>query len=222
MNQNVVSRLGEYVRPTGEEAKLRISFPDEPPRITVGTRAAVIAAGIVAVITALLLAYTFFRSNDAAVAPPMPAELAGAAGAEVSGGEDTIVVSVVGAVVVQGLVTLEPGSRVADAIAAAGGVLEGADPAGLNHAQLLVDGQQIVVPAAGAPVGDAAPISSAVSLNSADAATLTTLDGVGEVTAAAIVKYREEHSGFTSVEQLLEVTGIGPAKFEAIKDQVTL
>ena len=62
----------------------------------------------------------------------------------------------------------------------------------------------------------------AVSLNSADAAELTTLQGVGEVTAAAIVEHRESIGGFTSIDQLTEVRGIGPAKLEALRDQVTL
>lgn len=231
MSNSVASRLGEFVRPIGEETRLDISFPDQPPRIAIGTRTAIIAAGVLAVIVGLMLSHLLFRTGDGALAPSAPAASAPAAvapEAATSGG--TIVVSVVGAVVVQGLVTLEPGARVADAIAAAGGLLEGADPAALNQAQLLVDGQQIVVPAVGAapapPAGSAGSAGSAaggmVSLNSADAAGLSTLDGVGEATAAAIIEFREQNGGFTSIEQLMDVSGIGPAKFEAIKDHVTL
>lgn len=222
MSNSVASRLGEFVRPTGEETRLDIPFPDQPPRIAIGTRTAIIAAGVLAVIVGLLLSYALFRSDDAVMAPAASAPAAVAPEAAAPG--DTIVVSVVGAVVVQGLVTLEPGARVADAITAAGGLLDGADPAALNQAQLLVDGQQIVVPAAGAapnpPAGAAA--GGMVSLNSADAAGLTTLDGVGDATAAAIIEFREKNGGFSSIEQLMDVSGIGPAKFEAMKDHVTL
>lgn len=225
MSSNVANRLGEFVRPTGEETRLDISFPDQTPRIAIGTRTAVIAAGVLAVIVGLILSYALFRSGEGAVAPAPPAPptaLAEQAPAGAPGEE--IVVSVVGPVVVQGLVTLEPGARVADALSAAGGLLAGADPAGLNQAQLLVDGQQIVVPALGqapAPAGETGG-GGMVSLNSADAAGLESLDGVGEATAAAIIEFREKNGGFTSVEQLMDVSGIGPAKFEAIKDHVTL
>ena len=234
MSNSVASRLGEFVRPTGEETRLDISFPDQPPRIAIGTRTAIIAAGVLAVIVGLMLSHLLFRTGDGALARSAPAASAPAAVApEAAASGGTIVVSGVGAVVVQGLVTLEPGARVADAIAAAGGLLEGADPAALNQAQLLVDGQQIVVPAVGAapapPAGGAGAAGAAgsaaggmVSLNSADAAGLSTLDGVGEATAAAIIEFREQNGGFTSIEQLMDVSGIGPAKFEAIKDHVTL
>lgn len=228
MSNSVVSRLGEFVSPTGEETRLDIAYPDHAPRITIRTRTALIAAAALAVVVGLLLSYAFLQSASAPVAPSSaaPQQVAEVSGA--GGGEGDIVVSVVGPVAVQGLVTLAPGSRVADALTAAGGLLEGADPAALNQAQLLVDGQQIVVPAVGAPppaqagAGAAAGAGGMVSLNSADAAGLTSLDGVGEVTAQAIVEYREQIGGFSSVEQLLDVSGIGPAKYEAIKDHVTL
>ena len=108
----------------------------------------------------------------------------------------------------------------------------------LNHAQRLSDGQQLhILPSGAAPApvpGEPAPASdnssspggstsgSGVSLNSATAEELMELKGVGEVTAHAIVAYREEHGGFKDVEELLEVSGIGPAKLAQLKDQVQL
>ena len=126
--------------------------------------------------------------------------------------------------------TLEPGARVADALDAAQ-PLPGADTIALNHAQRLSDGQQLhILPSgaapppapAGANPGGSGSGSSGVSLNSATAEELTELKGVGEVTAQAIVAYREEHGGFKDVEELLEVSGIGPAKLAQLKDQVQL
>ena len=131
-----------------------------------------------------------------------------------------MVVSVVGAVAEPGLVTLDEGSRVADALEQAQPLPE-AELLSLNLAQLLADGQQIVVPVHGdAPAAEES--SSGLSLNTASAQDLTELPGVGEATAAAIVAHRESIGSFTSVEQLLDVKGIGPAKFEAIKDLVSL
>jgi len=97
--------------------------------------------------------------------------------------------------------------------------LPDADLTSLNLAQKLTDGQQLVVPVAGEAPTD---VSSGVSLNSATESELTALPGVGPATAAAIVAHRESTGGFGSVEQLLDVRGIGPAKFESLRDQVTL
>ena len=136
-----------------------------------------------------------------------------------------VVVAVVGEVANPGLITLNEGSRIADALQIAQ-PLPHADLLAHNQAQLLVDGQQIVVQAVGAAPPAAAASDSGgagvVSLNSATAAELTTLPGVGEATAAAIVAHREANGPFTTVEQLMDVRGIGPAKFEAMRAQVGL
>ena len=134
---------------------------------------------------------------------------------------------VVGEVENPGLVTLNDGARVADALQVAR-PLPGADLIALNQAQLLVDGQQIHVqaigaaPPAGGATGAAPAESGTVSLNSASVSELTALPGVGEATAAAIVAHREANGPFTAVEQLTDVRGIGPAKFEAMRDMVGL
>ena len=157
-------------------------------------------------------------------------------------GDAQLVVSVVGLVNQAGLVRLPPGSRVADALAAAGGPRPGADVLGLNMAERVDDGDQILVgamPPDGGPttVGSArvgpgaAPGSAAggggkaagkVNLNTAGEGELDALPGVGPVTAAAIVSWRQSNGKFTDVEQLGEVDGIGPARLAKLRDLVTL
>lgn len=142
-----------------------------------------------------------------------------------------VVVDVAGKVRRPGIVVLDPGSRVVDAIEAAGGPRRGVKLTSLNLARLLVDGEQILVgataapaavaPSAGAPSAGA-PAGSLVSLNTASTTELETLPQVGPVTAQAIVAWREEHGAFTAVEELLEVDGIGDATLEQITPFVTL
>lgn len=136
-----------------------------------------------------------------------------------------IYVHILGQVVRPGLYELPDGARAVDAVAAAGGFTEQADAAGLNLARFMSDGEQIVVPAIGeAASGAASGIAGdgRVNLNTADAATLDTLPGVGPATAANILAWREEHGRFESVEDLLDVGGIGEAKLDAIRDLVTV
>ncbi|WP_327147921.1 ComEA family DNA-binding protein [Nocardia sp. NBC_01329] len=152
-----------------------------------------------------------------------------------------LVVSVVGLVGRAGLVRLSPGARVADAISAAGGALDGADLAGLNLAQRLADGDQVRVGPTGAdapppgsatisgghggapPSGGSAPgAGSPVDLNAATEADLDTLPGVGPVMAKAIIAWRETNGRFTDIEQLAEVDGIGPARLARLRELVTV
>ena len=141
---------------------------------------------------------------------------------------ERVVVAVVGEVANPGLVTLNQGSRVADALDIAQ-PLDHADLLQLNLAQVLVDGQQLHVVAIGegpaVPGGDgggAVEATGQISLNRASAAELVTLPGVGEATAAAIIAHREANGPFQKVEDLMQVKGIGPAKFEAIAPLVGL
>ena len=127
-----------------------------------------------------------------------------------------------------GLVRLPAGSRVQDAITAAGGVTSGADLDAVNLARKLTDGEQVRVPGPGDPAppspdaaaGLATP-SAPLDLNTATVEQLDTLPGVGEVTAGRIVAYRSAHP-FTTVDELLEVPGIGQRRFEQLKDLVTV
>ena len=139
--------------------------------------------------------------------PPPPAVFSGPTTS------DTITVHVTGEVVVPGLVTLVVGSRVADAVAAAGGVTVDASPIGLNLAASLSDGMQVVVPSASAEV-----VTGMVSLSSATLAELTGLPGVGPVLAQRIIDHRQVSGGFATMEDLLSVAGIGESKLAAIRD----
>ncbi len=142
-------------------------------------------------------------------------------------------VHVVGAVAAPGVYALPPGSIAQDAIAAAGGATAEANLQGLNLARLLHDGEQVVVPAQGgpqatnAPVGGAAPTPSTsagqpVNLNTATAAELEALPEIGPALAQRIIDYRAAHGAFATLDDLLEVSGIGPATLDAIRDLVTV
>ena len=158
---------------------------------------------------------------------PGPSAAAGPAG--------QVAVHVAGRVRHPGLVRLPAGSRVQDAIRAAGGATPGADLDAVNLARKLTDGEQIRVPAPGDPAPPLAPGAAAgpgapgvlgapsapLDLNTATAEQLDTLPGVGEVTAGRIVAYRTAHP-FTTVDELLEVPGIGQRRYDQLKDLVTV
>lgn len=135
-----------------------------------------------------------------------------------------LLVHVSGAVRHPGLVALPAGARVIDAVTAAGGPTESADQGAINLAARVTDGQQVVVPKRGAaPAGAAAaPAASApVSLSTATAEQLETLPRIGPALAARILAYRDAHGGFSSVDELGEVGGIGPKTLAGLKDLVT-
>jgi competence protein ComEA len=130
-----------------------------------------------------------------------------------------VVVDVTGKVRRPGIATLPEGSRVVDALRAAGGARRGASLAGLNLARVLSDGEQVVVgvaPASGTAASlAAAPTASTpgalVNINTAAQPELESLPGVGPVTAQKILAYRQDNGAFSSVDQLLDVSGIGEA-----------
>jgi competence protein ComEA len=209
-------------------------------------RAGVIGLGIVGVVAVLVTVFTLMRDDEppvrSAKLPPvqMVSSTAPAPPAGEPSPDGPVVVSVVGLVHQPGLVTLDAGARIADALAAAGGPLDGADLVGLNMARRVGDGEQIVVglsspagapPAMGSSVTsppDAVPGAPAsgekasapdglVNLNTATLEQLDTLPGVGPVTAAAIIAWREANGAFAGVDQLGEVDGIGPARLEKLR-----
>jgi competence protein ComEA len=132
-----------------------------------------------------------------------------------------LVVFVGGRVARPGLVHVPAGSRVDDALTAAGGVLDPTDLLTLNPARKLSDGEQVVVGVAGVTApGVASSPGGPLDLNAATVADLDGLDGIGPVLAQKVVDYRTEHGRFESVDQLREVSGIGEAKFAALKSKV--
>ena len=144
-------------------------------------------------------------------------------GAEPSQARTRLVVHVVGAVRRPGLFRLVEGSRVADAVARAGGPTPKAELSAVNLAAPLADGQQVVVPvrgAAAAAVGAGPAAGTKVSLGAATVEQLDELPGIGPVTAQKIVDYRDQHGGFSSVEELDQVPGIGPATMEALTSRL--
>jgi len=133
-----------------------------------------------------------------------------------------LVVDVAGAVRRPGLYTLAPGTRVDDALAAAGGATPRADVTAVNLAAPLADGEQVVVPVRGAAGGaSGAAGGTVVDLNSATAEQLDALPGIGPSTAAKIVAYRQQHGAFHSLAELDAVSGIGPSKLAELKGLVT-
>lgn len=215
-------------------------------------RAGVIGLVVVAAMAVLVTVFTLVREEPTPVvsAKLPPVQMTATSTSDTtpasgpgrnSGADQPVVISVVGLVKTPGLVTVAPGSRVADAISAAGGMLSGADTVGLNMARRVADGEQVVVgiaPAPGRPPALGSSISAGpsargggtgesadnpdgvVDLNNATVEQLDTLPGVGPVTAAAIVSWRDQHGPFTSVDQLGEVDGIGPARLAKLRDLV--
>ncbi|MFI7665991.1 helix-hairpin-helix domain-containing protein [Nocardia sp. NPDC049526] len=226
--------------------------------------ATLVAVGLAAVVVA---AVVVLRERPVAQTVPLPsavristgtvpAGLSGAGTAASSGAGPSVVpvttsaatelvISVVGLVHRGGLVRLPAGARVADALTAAGGAKDGADLSGLNLAQRLQDGDQVLVGprgpnagpqlgsttigAGGRPPGGSSPNSAAVQrpsskvdLNTATEAELDALPGIGPVTARAIVTWRTTNGRFTDVAQLGEVDGIGPARLARLRDLVTV
>jgi competence protein ComEA len=178
------------------------------------------------------------RPNDVGdTAEPDPA---GSGAGE--GQPQQLVVHVAGAVSAPGVVRLSAASRVVDAVTAAGGLRADADPDRVNLAAPLVDGQRVVVPVIGQPppaeippsspvgavggstgaAGAAGAAAGPVDLNTATAEQLDTLPGVGPATAGAIIDHRGSSGPFDSVEDLLDVRGIGEAKLEALRDLVSV
>jgi competence protein ComEA len=157
------------------------------------------------------------QTAGAAVATPGPAPASA-----------SVTVDVAGRVRRPGIAVLDAGARVVDALKAAGGARDGVDLTDLNLARVLVDGEQILVgvaPPAGVAAsvpGGTSPVAALVNLNTADQVALESLPEVGPVTAQSILAWREENGSFTSVDQLLDVDGIGEATLAKLTPFVTL
>lgn len=244
MNATTVkARLHDLTHPTGVEDTLSVDFPNNRPfRLAITPPAAIGVAILCALVGAGFIAWHFCTPSPAnptagarlsshATMPLVPASAA----ATTASAPMSVIVAVVGEVDRPGLHTFAPTARVADALAAAQPKPQ-AQTLGLNLAQKLADGQQIVVPnidagpvpplpsgvSGGAPSQSGTQAAGKISLNTATAQELTALTGVGEKTAQAIIAYRDAHGGFTSIDELQQVKGIGPAKFATISPEVTL
>ncbi|WP_454790979.1 helix-hairpin-helix domain-containing protein [Mycolicibacterium lutetiense] len=245
---------------TASESALSRWLPDTAPgdgpgwlarvRADPGRAGALVLAGV-GVLAILVTVFSLIRQQPPPVAsanlPPVQMVSSAAPTQEANATGGPVVISVVGLVHKPGLVTLQPGARIADALEAAGGPLDGADLIGLNMARRVGDGEQIVVgidappgqpttmgssvagdapastqpgaPQKGAPKANGAP-SGPVDLNTATVEDLDALPGVGPVTAEAIVAWRAAHGRFDSVDQLGDVDGIGPARLEKLRELV--
>jgi competence protein ComEA len=194
-----------------------------------------LVAALAAVVAAVGVWWQRPVPEPAPVLPPVTATTAGASSVPLPPAAHEVVVSVVGRVVHPGLVRLPEGTRVADALAAVGGALPGTDLISLNIARRLSDGEQLLVgvaPPPGQPAGSEAVGSSgsafggasgasrSIDLNAATLEQLDGLPGVGPVTAQRILDWRAAHGRFTSVNQLREVSGIGPARLADLKSLV--
>ena len=233
-----------------------------PRRLAIAPRAAVVA-GSVLLVLAVVLALRAVLTSTAAGGESAPAAAGTTAAARPSAavstagpragtatapggpsaGAGSVVVHVTGAVIRPGVVTLGEGSRVNDAIGAAGGISPDADTQQLNLARVLTDGEQIRVPRIGEVLPDSAPqpgaavtpgtgtapgkpaagsASGMVNINTASASDLEKLPGIGPALAQRIVEYRDSHGPFASVDALTDVPGIGKAKLEALREQATV
>jgi competence protein ComEA len=197
---------------------------------------------LLALVVVAALVWASYRTAPAGPPPELSLPRAGSADdptapttsgpATGSGDDDVVVAHVAGAVLHPGLHKLAPGARVADALEAAGGPAAEADVDALNLAARVEDGDRIYVARKGevppgapfvgpgpGPPGATATVA-VLDLNKATAADLDNLPGVGPATAAAIVQYRTEHGRFRSVDELLDVRGIGPSKLAALRSKV--
>ncbi len=214
------------------------SVLEEPRGVRIFDRFSLSTRQVVAVLVLLLcgvvVTLTALGRSSASQLPVEPTPVvtvsAPAADPSVSASPTIVRVHVLGAVVSPGVVMVTQGSIVQDAVLAAGGLLADADPAELNLAAPVGDGQQVIVGTTTEPRGEVVHQPGAgtsgesagpVNLNTATMAQLEELPGVGPVTAAAIVAWRDDNDGFSSVADLQEVTGIGPKGFAKLEPLVT-
>ncbi|WP_026700362.1 helix-hairpin-helix domain-containing protein [Salibacterium aidingense] len=141
------------------------------------------------------------------------------------GKDEKLLVDVKGAVQNPGVYELEEGERIIDALDAAGGILEKGEPLGVNFAEKLEDEMVVYVPEEGEETTIAVKDEKEddlVRINYAEASSLETLPGIGPAKAGAIISYREENGLFEQVDELLQVSGIGEASLEQMKERITL
>jgi competence protein ComEA len=210
---------------------------DEPERagarrrFGIGAVVVLVIAALTATVLIGVLRGAASPVDDIVVDPSEGRVVAPSEGQVVAPSSAELYVHVAGAVTSPGLYVLPADARVVDAVAAAGGLADDADDAGINLARAVADGEQLYVPrvgeipsgaqGAGAPSG-ADSGSGLVNLNTADAKLLDTLPRIGPAMAERIIAWRDDNGGFTSVEDLLAVPGIGDKMLESMRDLVTV
>jgi len=226
----------EPIRPLPDRT-WRERLDDIVERLRDARAAARLLVGVGAVVCVVVVAVALLHPAGADPAPEASLPRASAAPPPAFAPSSTtaatgavVVVQAAGAVQRPGLYRLPPGARVDDLVTAAGGLAPDADPDRLNLAALLTDGQKIYVPRVGEPIPSdagvggsstgAAASTQPLDLNQATLSQLDALPGVGPATAQAILDYRSQHGRFRSVDDLLNVRGIGDAKLEQIRPLV--
>jgi competence protein ComEA len=219
----------------GVEAEDRGRLGEAGRRLVSFTREHLAAVVLVLLVGCGWTVYSLLQARSTPVAmAAVPAVVASPTPTPTPTPAPTVLVHVLGAVHRPGVVTLAEGSRVSDAIAAAGGLLRSADPAELNLAAVVGDGSQVVIGTHRRPRGEVRGDTGAaggggqasgggtVSLNSATLDQLDTLPGVGPVTAQKILDWRTQHGRFSAVSELQEVPGIGPKTYADLAPHVRL
>lgn len=183
-----------------------------------------VAGGAVVALGVIAIGYWLMRPPELPVEASLPYTSTAVATLPIATGGGRVVVHVAGAVARPGVYDVAEGGRVVDAVAAAGGLAADAAADVINLAARVTDGERIYVPRLGEtpPPTVGGTGSTLIDINRADAAELETLPGIGPTTAAAIVAHRDTHGPFASVDDLADVTGIGPSKLAAIRELVTV
>jgi competence protein ComEA len=193
------------------------------PENPVSRRKLLIAAGVGVAAVALigsLWSNATSGAGETAVAPP--AEGVVAEGTLAEGATGTLFVQVVGAVVSPGVYELPPDSRVMDAVALAGGLTAKADPASINLARIVQDGEQLVIGTTGGSPSSRSAQPSAININNATIDDFDELPRIGPTLAERIVAYRDANGPFSAIEDLLDVPGIGDLTLAGMRDKITL
>ena len=229
MSDDLPSSPREPFRPIPDPSwRERIDTVVERVRV-LPARARVVSAVVVSIVV-VFVAVVLLRPASATTPPEVDLPRASASSAPAAASSlpaSVVVVQAAGAVVRPGLYRLATGARVDDLVQAAGGLAPDADADRVNLAALLTDGQKVYVPRVGEQLpADATGTDSAsstagpIDLNTASVAQLDTLPGIGPATAQAIIDYRAQHGRFASVDDLLNVRGIGPAKLDSLRGLV--